>query len=190
MTFTPFGFINLGFINATTIHVPVIIGSILLGPHAGACLGFMFGLASFIRATVSPTILSFAFSPFVPVPGIGHGSPWALAICFIPRILVGVAPWYADRALRFFRGWLKPRVVPLFISGVIGSITNTILVMHMMFFLFKDAFAQARNIPSDTVYKAVIAIITAHGIPEAIVAGVMAAAICKAVEAYRGRRAR
>ena len=69
MTFTPFGFINLVVINATIVHVPVIIGSILMGPRAGACLGGMFGLASLIRNTISPTILSFAFSPLVPVPG-------------------------------------------------------------------------------------------------------------------------
>ena len=185
MTFTPLGFINLGFINATIIHVPVIIGSILLGPRIGACLGGMFGLASVIRATMSPTLLSFAFSPLIPVPGTGHGSAWALVICFVPRVLVGVVPWHIDRLLS--RGGKISRTVPLFLSGVAGSLTNTIIVMHLMFFVFKDAFAQARNISADTVYKSVMTIIATIGVPEALVAGVLASAVCRAVEAYRKR---
>ena len=37
MTVVPvLGFIPLGFMNATIIHIPVIVGSILLGPKKGA----------------------------------------------------------------------------------------------------------------------------------------------------------
>ena len=39
MAFTPFGYIPLGFMNATIIHVPVIIGAIILGPKYGGFLG-------------------------------------------------------------------------------------------------------------------------------------------------------
>ena len=47
MSFVPFlGYIPLGFMNATIIHVPVIIGAILLGPKSGAWLGFVFGCTS------------------------------------------------------------------------------------------------------------------------------------------------
>ena len=39
MAFTPFlGYIPLGFTRATIIHIPVILGSILLGPKKGAIL--------------------------------------------------------------------------------------------------------------------------------------------------------
>jgi hypothetical protein len=43
MSATPFGYIPLGFMRATIIHVPVILGSVLLGPKQGAVLGFIFG---------------------------------------------------------------------------------------------------------------------------------------------------
>lgn len=44
MTVVPvLGFIPLGFMNATIIHIPVIVGSILLGPKKGAVLGFFSG---------------------------------------------------------------------------------------------------------------------------------------------------
>lgn len=40
MTFVPnVGYINLIIIKATLLHVPVIVGSIVLGPKIGAVLG-------------------------------------------------------------------------------------------------------------------------------------------------------
>lgn len=77
-------------IKATILHVPVIIGSILLGPKKGAFLGGIFGLTSLIKNTMMPSALSFAFSPFIPVPGTDRGSLWALVICFVPP-----ASWWA-----------------------------------------------------------------------------------------------
>jgi uncharacterized membrane protein len=179
MTFTPIGFINLGFINATIIHVPVIIGSILLGPSAGACLGAMFGLASLIRNTVAPNVLSFAFSPFVPMPGTEHGSLLALVICFVPRTLTGVVPWYVLKWLPFGRKEnTQRRMAALFTAGIAGSMTNTLLVMHIMFFMFRDAYASVRGIPINEAYNLVLSVITVNGIPEAILAGVLASAVC------------
>ena len=40
---TPLGMIQLPIVKATTVHIPVIIGAILLGPTAGAILGGVFG---------------------------------------------------------------------------------------------------------------------------------------------------
>ena len=42
---TPLGMIQLPIIKATTVHIPVIIGAILLGPLAGAILGIGLALA-------------------------------------------------------------------------------------------------------------------------------------------------
>jgi uncharacterized membrane protein len=189
MTFTPIGFINLGFINATIVHVPVIIGSIMLGPKRGAALGALFGLASLIRNTMTPLALSFAFSPLVPSPITGSGSPWALVICFVPRVLVGVVPYYADRFLSGANG-ASPgrRFATLAAAGVAGSLTNTLLVMHLMYFVFREEFANARNAAADAVYWLILSIIATNGVPEAIVAGVITSAVCKTLMSYmRGR---
>ena len=59
---TPLGMIQLPIIKATTVHIPVILGAILLGPAAGAILGGVFGICSLISNTMAPTLLSFAFS--------------------------------------------------------------------------------------------------------------------------------
>ena len=62
MANVPFlGFIRLGLVSATTLHIPVIIGAILMGPASGAFLGFIFGLNSFLQATFNPNLTSFCF---------------------------------------------------------------------------------------------------------------------------------
>ena len=66
---TPLGMIQLPIVKATTVHIPVIIGSLVLGPMAGAILGATFGICSLISNTMAPTLLSFAFSPFLSTTG-------------------------------------------------------------------------------------------------------------------------
>ena len=85
---TPLGMIQLPIIKATTVHIPVIIGAVLLGPLAGAILGGVFGVCSMISNTVAPTLLSFAFSPFLAEDLIGAlKTLWIAVGC---RVLIGV----------------------------------------------------------------------------------------------------
>jgi uncharacterized membrane protein len=185
LNFTPFGYIQLPLIKATIIHVPVIIGSILLGPGIGAGLGFVFGLTSLYNNTFAPTLLSFVFSPAIPVPGTDSGSLAALIVALLPRILVGVFPYYAYKLFdKLLKG--KGRLVSLGISGIIGSLTNTILVMHLIYFLFRDSYSRVSNLASDAVYKAVLTVIFANGLPEAVLAAVITSAVCLAIKKYIG----
>ncbi|MGN0415579.1 MAG: ECF transporter S component [Agathobacter sp.] len=96
MAFTPLGYIPLVIINATIIHIPVILGSLFCGPKKGAFLGFIFGLTSFIKNTIMPTSLSaFVFSPVLAAGMVGTSGIFKSAfICFVPRILVGVIPYF------------------------------------------------------------------------------------------------
>ncbi|PWM43236.1 MAG: ECF transporter S component [Clostridiales bacterium] len=180
LAFTPIGFIQLGFIKATIIHIPVIIGSILLGPKIGAGLGALFGLTSLISNTISPAVLSFVFSPLIPVPGTDSGSWLSLIICFIPRILVGIVPYYVYKLLlKISKNKLRLDWVFLSVSGIVGSMVNTLLVMNLIFFLFHDSYAYVKSITVDMVYGAVMTVVAVNGIPEAIVAGIITAAMGK-----------
>lgn len=58
---TPLGFIPIGPINATTIHIPVIIGAILLGRKGGLIMGLFFGLFSLFRAYTVPSVTAVIF---------------------------------------------------------------------------------------------------------------------------------
>ena len=182
LAFLPFiGYIPLGFTKATTIHIPVIIGSILLGPKKGAFLGGVFGLTSLINNTLYPTATSFVFSPFYSAGAFKGG--WAsLVICFVPRILVGVTPWLVWRFLSPLFGKSRTgRLVSLGLAGFAGAITNTLLVMNGIFLFYGDTWAAAQNKAGQFVYGLILGVIGVNGVPEALVAAVLTAFVTGAL---------
>ena len=171
------GYIPLGVIRATTVHIPVILGSILLGPKAGAVLGGVFGLTSFLTNTFTPNLTSFVFTPFYSLGDV-HGNAFSLLICFVPRILTGVVPYFVCRGLMYLfekRKWND--LVPLGVAGFAGAMTNTLLVMNLIFVFFRDSYAQVQGMSSQVVYGAILTIIGTNGVVEAIVAAVLVGAI-------------
>lgn len=177
MAFTPFlGYIPLGFTRATIIHVPVIIASLLMGPKKGGALGFLFGLTSFINNTMNPTPTSFVFTPFYSIGDVSGGIGSVL-ICFIPRILVGILPFYVYKlVLRFSNEETRRKGVSnvgLVLAGVSGALVNTLLVMNLIFVFFREAYAAANDVAVSAVYTFILSVIGINGVPEAIVAGVL-----------------
>ena len=166
---TPLGMIQLPIIKATTVHIPVIIGAILLGPSAGAILGAVFGVCSLISNTMAPTLLSFAFSPFMSTTGI-PGALKAIWISVGCRILIGVAAGW----LWILLSKLKvSQLIALPIVGFIGSMVNTVAVMGSIYLLFAQQYAQAREVGVTAVWGLIMGTVTASGIPEAIAAAVL-----------------
>ena len=62
-------------------------------------------------------------------------------------------------------------------AGIAGALTNTLLVMNMIFLFFRDAYAAANNTASETVYLFILTIIGINGVPEAIVAALLTALV-------------
>ena len=174
---TPLGMIQLPVIKATTAHIPVILGAILFGPLAGCILGAVFGLCSMVSNTVAPTLLSFAFSPFMSTTGI-VGALKAVWISVGCRILVGlVAGW-------LWIGLKKLKVSDLAalpVIGFLGSMTNTVMVMGSIYFLLAQQYAEAKNVALSAVYGLVMGTVTGAGVMEAIAALVLVTAIGKAL---------
>lgn len=179
MAFTPFlGYIPLGFTRATIIHVPVIIASLLMGPKKGGALGFLFGLTSFINNTMNPTPTSFVFTPFYSLADISGGFG-SIIICFVPRILVGIVPFYVYKLAVKLRN--KPGVsnTGLVFAGISGALVNTLLVMNLIYVFFRKAYAAANEVAVSAVYTFILSIIGINGVPEAIVAGILTLCIGK-----------
>ena len=182
LAFTPFiGYIPLGFTKATTIHIPVIIGSIILGPKRGAILGFIFGLTSLINNTINPSITSFVFTPFYSL-GNAEGNFLSLIICFVPRILVGVVPHYVYKILKKFTSSTSLACI---LAGICGSLTKTILVMNMIYLYFGKAYSLAQGNAEGLLYSAILTVILVNGVPEAIVAAIITTFVVKAIKSSR-----
>ena len=176
MAFTPLGYIPLGVINATIIQIPVIIGALFCGPKQGAFLGFLFGFTSFLKNTIMPATLSaFVFSPVLAAGMFGaKGVLYSTFICFVPRILVGILPYFIYKGMKKFSKW---KTLNFACAGVVGAFTNTFLVMGSIYLLYKDAYAAAQGIDPSLVLGVIGGIIGFNGVIEAILSGVIVSAI-------------
>lgn len=177
MGMTGIGFIPLPVIKATTMHIPVILGAILLGPKAGAVLGAVFGLCSIWANTTTPGLLSFAFSPFMTTEGL-VGVVKSLWIALGCRILFGaLAGWL----WLIFRKMLKTEYAALPVTAAVATICHTLLVMGSIYVLLTQQYAAAKNVAISAVFGLIMGTVTASGIPEAIAAAILVTVIGKAL---------
>ena len=174
---TGIGFIPLPVIKATTMHIPVILGAILLGPTAGAVLGGVFGLCSIWANTTSPGLLAFAFSPFMTTEGL-PGVLKSLWIALGCRIALGVIAGWLWRGMKRV---LKQDYLALPVTAAVSTICHTVLVMGSIYLLLAQQYAQAKNVAITAVFGLVMGTVTASGIPEAIIAAVLVTVIGKAL---------
>lgn len=174
---TPLGMIPLVITKATTVHIPVILGAILLGPTAGGILGGVFGICSVISNTMTPALTSFAFSPFLSTTGV-PGAMKALWVSVGCRILIGVVAGWLWKFLRKrnVNSWASLPLV-----GFGGSMVNTVLVMGSIYVLFAQQYAAAKDVAREAVFGLVMTTVAFNGIPEALAAAVLVAAIGKAL---------
>lgn len=111
---THWGFIPwFGGISLTIMHVPVIIAAILEGPIVGLGVGLIFGIFSMIQAAVAPT------SP----ADVWFTNP---VLAVLPRLFIGPVAYFVWKLLE------RIPVVGLIVAGVVGSLTNTILVLGVI----------------------------------------------------------
>ena len=178
LAFTPIGSITLPFVKATTTHIPVIIGAILLDMEAGIVLGTLFGIVSVIRSTIFPTLTTFVFSPFIPVPGTDVGSLKALIVAFVPRILIGIITALLYQRLEKTK---MSKAVNMSICALTGTLVNTIGVLSLIYLLFGTQYASALGIGYVGLIGILMTIVATNGISEAIAAAIITPLICNAV---------
>ncbi|MBO5065547.1 MAG: ECF transporter S component [Clostridia bacterium] len=161
MTFTPYlGYITVGIIEITTLHVVVILGAVILGPKYGAILGGVWGLTCVMRA------FQFGIIPFQ--------NP---LVSLVPRLIVGLV------AGLVFYGLSKtkcPKPIALIISAFTGTLTNTVLVLGSLkiFGGFETLFGEAAK----TLEVIIGTLISTNGLIELVAALVLVPSIYMATE--------
>ncbi len=137
MASTPLGFIPLVVINATTLHIPVILGSLFLGPKKGGFLGGVFGLTSLIKSSLGAASLSaFVFSPVAALSMLPHETVGAAIllvlkstfIAVVPRVLIGVVPYFVYVGIKKIVGSEK--------KAIYGSVINAVISFILGFGVF------------------------------------------------------
>lgn len=174
LMFTPLGYVPVGLLRITTMHIPVLISAMVIGPKGGLILGFIFGLSSIIYNTMNPTITSFVFSPFVNVGGF-QGNGYSLMIAIIPRMLLGYLSGVTYQKI-------KNKTAAIISSAMIGTFVNTALVLSGIYIFFGTSYAIARGIEQQTLINVLLATVMSNGVLEIILAIVACLLIVKAVE--------
>ena len=153
MTFVPqIGYITVGTVALTLIHIPVLIGAFLLPKKYALVLGLFFGLGSLIRAATTPTG---PFDPaFVnPLVSVLPRLFFVLAAVYIVdlfkwieksykhseilifgivTLITSFGIYYAGQAIIVFTGWNQTVVTILFL------VINVLFITGYFAFIKKD----------------------------------------------------
>ena len=213
---TPLGFIPLGVLTITSLHIPVIIAGILEGPVVGGLVGMIFGFFSLFNAMTRPGPISFVFyNPLISI---------------LPRILIGVVTGLVYKALknkdnkklRLFMNifWSiiiivlgvvtvksfikdvdlvnkifsiiflliaclmlylsvknKKANFAIAVSSFMGTLTNSGLVLGLIYIFYAQRYASALGINQDLAAKTIFSAFVTNAIPESIVAILIASAV-------------
>ncbi len=178
---TPIGYIPLPTMKITILCIPVLIGVLLEGLGVGLWLGFIFGLTSLIQIFMGDPMGMFLMNLSVLR---------TLTIVFIPRLLVPLVAYYVYKGVMLFKNKITDKV-GFGIAALIGSLTNTVLFLGMLYVLFipeVGMLAEAFGTTTEGMMAVIGSIVVTNGIPEAIAAVIIVAAVCIAVSAYREKQ--
>ncbi|MCF7923725.1 MAG: ECF transporter S component [Candidatus Izimaplasma sp.] len=114
---TTWGFFRIvGTVEATIIHIPVLIGAALMGKRFGIYLGLAFGIISNIAAFIYGSPLFYY--------------PW---VAILPRFIFGfLIVYFVDFALKLF----SSKSIAIFVSFFILSLVHTIITLSLLYTVF------------------------------------------------------
>ena len=169
-TFVPFlGNIPIPPLNPTIIHITVIVAAFVLSTKDGMLVGLVWGLARMVKAYTLPAS---------PLDLLLWTNP---VIAVVPRVMVGLV------AGLLFHAFLKRKQEKrgMVIAAVLGSLTNTVLVLGFIALFYGNEYATALNVDPSNLLKVLAGIVATNGIGEAVAAGLIAPFIAKALMKVR-----
>ncbi|MFZ2682858.1 MAG: ECF transporter S component [Trichococcus flocculiformis] len=169
-TFVPFlGNIPIPPLNPTIIHITVIVAAFVLSTKDGMLVGLVWGLARMVKAYTLPAS---------PLDLLLWTNP---VIAVVPRVMVGLV------AGLVFHAFLKRKQekVGMVTAAVLGSLTNTVLVLGFIALFYGNEYATALNVDPSNLLKVLAGIVATNGLGEAVAAGLIAPFIAKALMKVR-----
>ena len=125
MSFTPLGYFHTLGVDISLMMIPVAIGAMVMGPKAGAWLGFIFGATSFYQAIAGTSVFSatlFNISPF-----------GTFLLCIPTRILMG---FLTGVIFLLVQKLDRRKTVCYFVGGFFAAFLNTLFFMSALILLF------------------------------------------------------
>jgi uncharacterized membrane protein len=178
MAYTPLGYLKTPWgVEVTFIVIPVAVGSVVLGPTAGAILGLVFGLTSFAQC--------FGASPLGAI--LLQTSPvGTFFCCVVNRVLVGWIPGLLYQVLKRFD---RTRVAGTALCCFLTPLLNTVLYIVGNWLIFSNTWL---GITSATygyggeggvsLLIFMMGLVAVNGLAEAVSSLILGTAVCKALD--------
>lgn len=169
---SPLGAIPVGAVSATIVQMPTIITAIVYGPIYGMIMGLIMGLTSLIHALTRPV------TPLDPL----FVNP---LVSVLPRVLIGL---FAGLVFLLLTRVLKDklRFIAATVTGAIGALTNTVLVLSALYFIYAEKIIMEFQLQDSAALKALITgIVTTNGVAEMLVCAGLAGAVIVAMDKMR-----
>lgn len=160
------GYITIGVIALTTVHIPVLIGGTFGGRKVAYALALTFGLSSLWYSFIAPAGINIAFqNPLVSV---------------LPRILFGLA---FVEIYELSKKFISNKYIAVSVHMILSTIVHTLLVTFALV-LFGLPTLVAEGWPTEIV-PLFIGLFTVNGVFEALAAGFIAAPIARRLLDYK-----
>jgi uncharacterized membrane protein len=175
MTFTPLGYIKTLGLEITLIGIPVVIGAIVLGPAAGAILGGVFGITSFIQC--------FGMSS-LGVLLLGIDPVRTFILCMVPRVLMGLLTGLVFQGLKKID---RTKYISYAATSLAGSLLNTIFFMSLLILFFyqtEEIQAVASTLGATSAIGFFFVAAGINAVIEAIICLIVGAAVAKTIDVY------
>ena len=175
MTFTPLGYFKTGVIEITFLTIPVVVGAIMMGPGAGAFLGFVFGVTSFI--------MCFGMSLFGATL-LNINPVFTFIVCVVPRTAMG---WIVGLIFQGLYKIDKTKFFSFAATGLCGALLNTLFFLLFVMLFFSGFMFQSASEAGMTIMPYLVAFVGFNGLLEAAVSFVAVTAIGKALYVFMER---
>lgn len=170
-TFVPiFGYIPLGPIDITIVHITVILAAVLFGQKTGLIIGTIWGMLSMLRAFMQPTPFNIVFlNPLISV---------------LPRLLVGLI---SATVFKLLKDKFSKRTSYAITAGI-GSLTNTVLVLGSIYLFASEAYANALGISETALLGALGTVVLTNGLIEVVASIIILPLLAVSLEKVLKRR--
>lgn len=159
------GFIQVGGMAITIVHIPVIIAAILFGYKSALLMGFAFGISSLLVAATRGAAFDILYvNPLVSV---------------VPRVLFAIA---TVAIYNFTKTLIKDDIINVGISAFLSSLVHSILVISALYLSVSLGFAdEFLSMISGGFWAFIFAMIGLQVLGEAVLATIVTVPVVKAL---------
>ena len=180
LAFTPIGYIQVGFVAITLVHIPTVLATVAAGLVPGVACGAIFGVSSLIVAATSQAGLN----PLFLNP----------AVSILPRVLFPIIVWGIYKLFDLIPH--MPKTISASIGAALGTLAHTFLVMGSLFIIYAKRVMELLNMditqinPCKAFWIVTSATIASNGIWEIIAATVLTAAVMGSIYAVNSKKSK